>query len=238
MAKIGAIPSKDIVDGFRGVLDYYCHPNGFVVRSWPRSPGRNRNPQVVAAQGPFTYINKLASTLPPDVIEPYKELALGSGLTWKDYLNRLYINGSIRVTIIPHAEDYTITAEKIMRLQILDAEAQLFSQWPVNASIPWTNLDLSGLVPGAATIAFIRAFLKCNGPNAANDYQLSLRQRSGSQAQPACRWWAQHDKSFTIITPLPVPMDEQKVIQYKYDKPAGGSYVEIKLHLLGYWYEV
>jgi len=101
MAKVGAMPGKDIVDALRGKLDFYTWCNLNIVRSWPRAPGRNRAPAVVATQGPFSYINKMASTLPADVIAPYKTLADGSGLAWKDFLVRYYINGSINEFMYP-----------------------------------------------------------------------------------------------------------------------------------------
>jgi hypothetical protein len=95
LAKIAQMPAQDVIDGYRGVLDFYTWCDLNIVRKWPKTPGRNRSAAVVAAQVPFTYINKLASTLSPSVIDAYKEMALGTGLTWKDYLCRLYINATI-----------------------------------------------------------------------------------------------------------------------------------------------
>ena len=105
MAKLNALPAQDVVDGFRGVLDFYTWCNLNIVRKWPKSPGRNRSEAVVATQKPFAYINKMADPLPETCVQPYRQLALGTGLSWKDYLVRLYINGSIRFHLIPPEHD-------------------------------------------------------------------------------------------------------------------------------------
>jgi len=91
----------DIVDSLRGVLDFYTWCDLNIVRSWPRAPGRTRAPAVVATQVPFAYINTVASTLPADVIDAYKELADGTGLSWKDFVCRLYINASLKDHLYP-----------------------------------------------------------------------------------------------------------------------------------------
>lgn len=104
MAKLGALPAKDIIDAFRGTLDFYTWCSLKIVRKWPRAPGRARAPAVVATQAPFAYINKLAGSLPDNVVESYQELAQDSALSWKDFLNRLYINASIEDTIIGDAQ--------------------------------------------------------------------------------------------------------------------------------------
>lgn len=104
MAKIAAMPSMAVVDSLRGKLDFYKWCGLTIVRKWPKSPGRSRNPNVVAAQGPFIYINKIARFLPDTIHEAYQVLAQDSAFSWKDWLNRLYINASIRDHLIPPEE--------------------------------------------------------------------------------------------------------------------------------------
>jgi len=103
MAIIKSMPSKDVVDGFRGVLDYYTWCDLVIVRSWPTRQKPHTSPREAAARERFIYINKLAPTLPPNVKATLEELAASGGLTWKDWLNRLYLSGAW------HGKDKPIT---------------------------------------------------------------------------------------------------------------------------------
>jgi len=93
MAKLSAMPSKDIVDAFRGTLDFYRWCDLVIVRKWPRSPGRLRNPYVMATAERFAYVNQMTSTITPDLKAAYAYTALDSSLTWKDIMVSLYLSG-------------------------------------------------------------------------------------------------------------------------------------------------
>lgn len=93
MAILRQMPSQAIVDAFRGVVDFYEWCGLVVARKWPRAPERARNDNVIASGQRFAYINRLASTLDPDIRQLYVDMATQGGLTWKDYLTRLYLNG-------------------------------------------------------------------------------------------------------------------------------------------------
>lgn len=92
MAVISRMPAQAIIDGFRGTLDYYKFCGLNVVRAWPRKPPLPRAPAVEAQWQPFAYINTAVLNLPPNIIEAYKRMALGSSLTWRDLAVRLYFN--------------------------------------------------------------------------------------------------------------------------------------------------
>ncbi len=100
MAKIAQMPALGVVNALRGVLDFYTWCNLVIVRKWPRSPGRFRNPYVTYTGSLFAYINQMAAEIPPDIKEFYEPLASQSGLSWKDWLTRLYINPGTRVHLI------------------------------------------------------------------------------------------------------------------------------------------
>jgi len=100
MAKIAAMPSIDIVNSLRGVLDFYTWCNLVIVRRWPKAPGRSRNDLVMSTAEKFKYVNQAASTLTDDIIQPYKDIAIQTGLSWKDWMTRLYINRDPRVRLI------------------------------------------------------------------------------------------------------------------------------------------
>jgi hypothetical protein len=94
MAIISEMPSEAIIGRLRGTLDFYQWCNLCIVRTWPRSPSRTRSIPCALAGQQFAYINKQASSLPPDLIQAYKSLATGTHMTWKDWATRLYTNAS------------------------------------------------------------------------------------------------------------------------------------------------
>jgi len=95
MAVIGALPSRAIIDGLRGVLDFYKWCGLSIVRSWPRQHIKKRAPGVIAAQQTFAYAHLMSSTLPANVVESWHYLANQSNLTWRDWLARAYVGGKL-----------------------------------------------------------------------------------------------------------------------------------------------
>lgn len=93
MATIPELPSRAIIDGMKGALDFYLYRGTAVVRMWPRAPTGPRTEAVMVGANKFSYINKLASSIPPVIREAYERAASGTGLTWRDYLVRAYISG-------------------------------------------------------------------------------------------------------------------------------------------------
>lgn len=238
MALLKQLPAKDVVDALRGKLDFYTWCNLNIVRKWPRRPSLPHSPRKVAAQVPFAYINKLASTLPAEVVESYQVLAPDSGMVWKDYLTRLYINASIDDTIAPRDEDYVLTSEKLMRIVVLDPEVQKASHSGISASVDWTDIELFDDTPAAATHAIMRAKLQCNSGDTVNDYGITMREKGGGQSQDCVHWWAGVATAFCVINDIVVPLDSNKRIQYKIDIPAGGGSVYATIWIVGYYYEL
>jgi len=93
MAVIDALPSKSIISGARGTLDYYCYKGLNVVRMWPRSPGIDRTWQVLATASQFSAAQAGSKTLSPTVKASYDYLAQSAPYTWRDWLTRLYLGG-------------------------------------------------------------------------------------------------------------------------------------------------
>jgi len=162
MAKIGAIPARDIVDSFRGKLDFYTWCNLNIVRSWPRSPGRARNPLVMATGERFSYINKAVKDLPPNIVDAYKEPSLFGALSWKDFATRFYVNGAINFSQA-HAEPGDIQEDPVPNYltlideRILDANA--------------TDIDFDGLAIN--TDRFYHLLCSIHNPQASySDYRL------------------------------------------------------------------
>lgn len=99
MAKLAALPSQDIISGYKGTLDFYVWMGIPVCRSWPRSPGRKRSASVEAQWPVFTDAASLWPTLDKYVQDAYNTMASGSTLSGRDMMMKMYINAS---SILPY----------------------------------------------------------------------------------------------------------------------------------------
>jgi len=103
MSRLTALPSMDIISGFRGVIDFYIyHPSCVAVtgvkgtpcaRRWPRSPGHRRAPAVEAGWVAFSYIAKQWNTLDPETQAAYNIQASSTSTTGRDLFERSYLTG-------------------------------------------------------------------------------------------------------------------------------------------------
>lgn len=106
MAKLEALPSMDIISGFKGVIDFYVNyqacdrevsgPGIPCARRWPRSPGHRRSPAVEAQWSAFSLAAGYWKQLTPVVQDAYNKMASGTGLTGRDLFTRGYISGLYR----------------------------------------------------------------------------------------------------------------------------------------------
>ncbi|MBA7671204.1 hypothetical protein ES703_79357 [subsurface metagenome] len=99
MAIIKEMPGQKIIDGFRGVIDFYYYMGVPVARSWPRSQGNSQTPASVAQWPVFSYVNKLWKDVSPEVRAAYEDMTAGTNLTAKDMFVRGYISGTLRFFI-------------------------------------------------------------------------------------------------------------------------------------------
>ncbi len=96
MAIITKMPAMVIIDGFRGILDFYVHCGLICVREWPKSPGHRRTPEVEAQWAVFKEAAALWPQISPEVRQAYAEMAVTTDLTARDMLTRGYISGTLR----------------------------------------------------------------------------------------------------------------------------------------------
>lgn len=106
MAKLTALPHMDIIDGFKGKVDFYinhqtCDPElkgeGIpCARKWPRSPGHERAPAVMATWEAFAYAAAKWNDLSQEIQDAYREMASGTGLSGRDMFTRSYLTGLYR----------------------------------------------------------------------------------------------------------------------------------------------
>lgn len=99
MAKLDVLPSKSVIDTYKGTLDFYTlhlHPYDEVgihcCRRWPTYRPESYPDSSKVMQPYFAYVNKMSPFISPDVRAAYNDLAGGTGLSWKDYMVRLYLS--------------------------------------------------------------------------------------------------------------------------------------------------
>jgi len=96
MAKLAQLPALNIIDGFKGTVDFYVHRGIPCARMWPRSPGHDRSPEVEAQWPAFAYAAREWKNLSKAMQRTYEQLAKGSGLTGRDMQIRAYLTGLYR----------------------------------------------------------------------------------------------------------------------------------------------
>lgn len=93
MAVLDTLPAQSIIDGLKGVLDFYSYKGIPVVRTWPRSPGHDRAPAVEAQWAAFSFAASEWNNLSPEVQQAYNTLASGTAYTARDWQMRAYLTG-------------------------------------------------------------------------------------------------------------------------------------------------
>lgn len=99
MAKLTALPSQAIIDGFKGTVDFYLYMGIPVARAWPRKPTGRRSTAVQAQWPAFTIAATEWKKLSTIVQDAYRQLATNSGLTGRDMQVRSYLTGLYRYPI-------------------------------------------------------------------------------------------------------------------------------------------
>jgi len=87
------MPSRVIIDGFKGTIDFYLWMGIAVARKWPVWRPRAPHPVELAGQLDFSRINKAAINMPLEFIDAYKWMAQGTPFTWKDLMVRSFMRG-------------------------------------------------------------------------------------------------------------------------------------------------
>lgn len=96
MAIIKEMVGQKVIDGFRGVIDFYYYMGIPCARAWPKSPGKRRSPPVMAQWQIFKQAAQLWRELSPVVRQAYEDMAKATNLTGKDMFFRGYISGTLR----------------------------------------------------------------------------------------------------------------------------------------------
>lgn len=94
MAKISEMPNQEIIDGFKGTLDYYYWMGIPCVRKWPTIPPYPRSPAEIATQTAFTWAASNWKNLTQPVQEAFNYMARNTPLTGKDIFIKSYLSTS------------------------------------------------------------------------------------------------------------------------------------------------
>jgi len=97
MAKLDKMPQRQIIDGYKGTLDFYYWKGIPVCRKWPIYIKRTPTPIELTYQQAFSYINKLWAQLPLIIQVQLTLFAARSTLTGKDFLVRGYLKGLFEI---------------------------------------------------------------------------------------------------------------------------------------------
>ena len=86
------MPNRQVINGFKGTLDFYVYMGLNCVRSWPRSPGRDRAPSVQKGWPAFTWAAKNWNSIQPEIQEAYNRMAHGTNMTGRDLFVKCYLS--------------------------------------------------------------------------------------------------------------------------------------------------
>jgi len=99
MARLAALPSVDIISGYRGKVDFYVWLGIPCSRRWPRWKIRSRAAAVQAQWSVFNDAVQEWNSLPQEIRNAYKAMATGSTLSGRDMMVKMYINAK---SILPY----------------------------------------------------------------------------------------------------------------------------------------
>jgi len=78
------MPGKDIIDGFRGTLDFYVSRGVICVRAWPRGKNAGIAPGALLYQPAFARVNRLKKHVSATLQTAYNRYTVGGSNTWAD----------------------------------------------------------------------------------------------------------------------------------------------------------
>lgn len=93
MAKLTALPSLAIIDGFKGTVDFYIHRGIPCARSWPRAPSMPRSPAVQEQWADFIIASRAWSLLDQETQDAYNAQAAGTHFSGRDLFSKSYLAG-------------------------------------------------------------------------------------------------------------------------------------------------
>jgi len=148
MPRLKNLPSLDIINGFRGIVDFYLWKGLPVARLWPRNPKSHHSPATIAAAAVFGVILKNYHLLGGTLLDAFEADAADQTRTGRDiYVSAML--GNLHEVIMSDFE--TMLGECVTALQLIDdMQAALAS---IDTDRLQVNVKESSLPSGAATNA-------------------------------------------------------------------------------------
>jgi len=229
MAKLKVLPELAIIDGLKGKIDYYMNFQSSdpetrgkgipCARKWPRSPGHKRAP------GAFSYAASHWATLPKEIQDPYNKMASGTGLSGRDMFTRGYLTGLYR---------YELPSEEEMITYWLADPVALFEASPQNATVGWTEADLSAHLPAASAFAILELVAaKTTEAGAARLFYKVRKKDAVWSHYPFLSWWSAVAQGQDMHLFPTCPVDANRKIEWSLDNAPGCQFY-LWLYLWGY----
>lgn len=93
LARLDKMPSQEIIDGLKGVVDFYYWKGIPCARKWPHWAKREPTPDEKAAQDRFAYAARSWKNLPEYVKAAYNNMAASTFNTGREIYMRTYLSG-------------------------------------------------------------------------------------------------------------------------------------------------
>jgi len=148
MARLTALPSVDIIRGFKGVIDFYLWKGLPCVRKWPYTPPRRRTAATIAAAALFGDILKSYRLLADNVLEAYRETAAGTPRTARDVFTSSVLGYLHEASMSDFLNLLTNCRDSLLAL-----EALLGALGSEDTDDLQVDVKTSALPAGAATLA-------------------------------------------------------------------------------------
>lgn len=101
MAVLTSFVGREIINGFKGTIDFYLHNGVQCARAWPRSQGRSQTAKSVAQQPAFAYASRLWRQTSLFVQTAYNDMAPASALDGRDWQMKGYYGYIYRYDTTP-----------------------------------------------------------------------------------------------------------------------------------------
>lgn len=181
MARLDKLPAQHIIDGFKGVVDFYEYKGIPCARMWPT--WRPRKPTAIekVAQDRFRYINQLTPQIQPIIRSAYQEMARRYYLTWKDWIVRGYLSGIHYHELDPEYffGQHTAAPVQITNFNIIDQGATLKIEW-------WTDVPCGSVAKLLNSYpTFHQSTLEKRGVTLWADYWVDAHSYEGWNSFPA-----------------------------------------------------
>jgi len=81
--------SKEMINRFAGIIDFYCWKNLFIARKWPRKPRQPRTPAQLKTLGMLGWIKNFKDDQPAQWYRGLQDLNYPPGICAMDWARKV-----------------------------------------------------------------------------------------------------------------------------------------------------